>query len=256
MMRLLENLLQPTGILWLLLWIATIVLFRRRQFRWSATAGALAVALWIIGATPLPAKLLADLERPYVQFARNPPATDAVVMLGGTHDYSPRTLLPMNFGGSVDRVTTALELIRTGRAKALVLGGSYYRLNGESRADSELLTEWMKDWHLPTGELFRLGICANTRDEADRTAALAREHGWRRVLLVTTACHLRRSEGTFRKAGLEIVPIGCDFQGLDALDESARLWRFIPEGTTLGWFQTWFHEVAGWWWYRSRGWVS
>ena len=63
MMRVLENLLQPVGILWMLLWIAAIVLFRRRQFRWSATAGVLAAALWIVGATPLPALLLADLER-------------------------------------------------------------------------------------------------------------------------------------------------------------------------------------------------
>ena len=87
-------------------------------------------------------------------------------------------------------------------------------------------------------------------------AALAREQGWRRVLLVTTASHLRRSEAAFRKAGVEIIAVACDFDGLDALDESAQLWKVIPEGTLLTWFQTWFHEVAGWWWYRARGWVS
>lgn len=255
MLRLVENLLQPTGLLWVLLWVAVVVLFRRRQYRWSFLSLVLAAGLWGVGATPLPAKLLADLERPYVALARNPPAADAVVMLGGTHDYSPRTLLPMNFGGSVDRVTTALELIRTGRARALVLGGAYYRLRGEERPDSELLEQWMRDWHLPTGELIRLGTCANTRDEAERVARLVRERGWRRVLLVSTACHLRRGEGTFRRMGIDVIPVGCDFQGLDALDNPDSLWRVIPEGNNLNWFQSWFHEVVGWWWYRLKGWL-
>lgn len=253
--RTLEHLLQPTGILWLIFWAAAVLLFRRKQFRWSLVALALAILLWVIGATPLPAKLMADLERPYAALARDPPAADAVVMLGGTHDYSPRTLLPMNFGASVDRVTTALELMRTGKAGTLVLGGASYRLHGVKRPDSELLESWMRDWRLPTGELIRLGICVNTRDEAARVAQIARERGWRRLVLVTTACHLRRAVGTFRKVGLEVIPIGCDFQGLDAMDEPHRLWKPVPEGVNLTWFQTWFHEVAGWRWYQLRGWV-
>jgi len=255
MLRMVEHLLQPTGLLWITFWAAAVILFRRRQFRWSGVAVALAVVLWVVGATPLPAKLLADLERPYAELARHAPVADAVVMLGGTHDYSPRTLLPMNFGDSVDRVTTALELIRTGKAPVLVLGGAYYRLNGEQRADSELLVGWLRDWQLPTGELIRLGTCADTRDEAARVARIAQERGWRRILLVTTASHLRRAVGTFAKHGLDVVPIGCDFKGLDAMDEPRRLWKVVPEGDKLAWFQTWFHEIGGWWWYRLKGWV-
>lgn len=255
MMRILEQLLQPTSALWALLWVAAAVLLRRRQYRWSLVAAVPAIALWIIGATPLPAKLLADLERPYAHLAQNPPTADAVVMLGGTHDYSPRTLLPMNFGGSVDRVTTALELIRIGKAGTLVLGGSYYQLDHERRPDSELLENWMRDWNLPTGELVRLGVCANTRDEAERVAVLVRERGWKRVLLVSSAGHLRRGEGTFRKSGIDVIPIGCDFQGMDALDHPERLWEFVPHGTQLFWFDAWLHETLGWWWYRMRGWV-
>ena len=254
-MRMLENLLQPTGLLWLILLVGAVVLWRRKQVRWSWVAFGFAALLWLFGATPLPAKLIAELERPYVRLARNPPTADAVVMLGGTHNYSPRTLLPMNFGDSVDRVTTALELIRLGRARVLVLGGAYYRYQGQRRPDSELLEVWMRGWGLPTAELIPLGICASTRDEAERVGELARVRGWRRILLVTTACHLRRGEASFRKTGLEVVPIGCDFQGLDAMDEPNRLWKVVPEGGHLMAFQSWFHEELGWWWYRLKGWV-
>lgn len=255
MARLLEHLLQPTGILWIILWVAAVTLYCRRQTRWSIVAATLAVLLWVVGATPLSATLMAGLERPFAETSRNPPAADAVVMLGGTHHYSPRTLLPMNFAESVDRVTTALELIRTGKAESLVLGGAYYRLNGEQRPDSELLVGWMRDWNLKTGELIRLGICANTREEASRVAQIAQARGWRRVLLVSTACHLRRSVGTFRKSGIDVIPVGCDFIGLDAMDESSRLWKAVPDGEYLNWFEIWFHEAAGWWWYQWKGWV-
>lgn len=255
MTRSLENLLQPIGLLWVLLWLGSVMLWRRRQRGWSLVVFCLAISLWVCGATPLAAKLLAELERPYARLARNPPLADAVVMLGGTHNYSARTLLPMNFGESVDRVTTALELIRLGRARILVLGGSYYRYQGQRRPDSELLEVWIKAWGLPTGELIQLGMCASTHDEAERTVQIAQARHWRRLLLVTTACHLRRGEATFRKLGLEVVPVGCDFQGLDSLDEPNRLWRVVPEWTQLANLQLWIHEELGWWWYRLKGWV-
>ena len=72
----------------------------------------------------------------------------------------------------------ALELIRLGRAKVLVLGGAYYRYQGQRRPDSELLEVWIRGWGLPTGELIPLGICTSTRDEAERVGELARVRGW------------------------------------------------------------------------------
>lgn len=254
-MRVLENLLQPTGFLWLILLVSAVVLWRRRQILWGLFAFGSATLLWTVGATPLPARLLASLERPYAALARNPPSADAVVMLGGTHNYSSRTLLPMNFGESVDRVTTALELIRLGRARVLVLGGGHYLYQGQRRPESELLEVWMRGWKLPTGELISLGINLNTHEEAEHLGQLARSRGWRRILLVTTACHLRRGVAVFKKVRIDAIPIGCDFQGLDALDEPKQLWKVVPDIGNLIWFQTWFHEELGWWWYRLKGWV-
>jgi len=255
MARFVEHLLQPTGLLWLLLCGTAVGFFRSRQRVWGCWFGVAALLLWIVGATPLPAQLVASLERPYVAAARNPPLADAVVMLGGTHDFAPRALVSVNFAASGDRVMTALELIRLGRAPALLLGGSSYDRYGEKRPESELLMAWMREWHLPTGELIPLEISASTRDEATQVAQLVRQRGWHRVLLVTSAGHLRRSVATFQRAGVEVFPVGCDFDGLDALDHPDRLWCVVPRASHLDWFQSWFHEQAGWWWYRLRGWV-
>ena len=251
----LEDLLQPVGILWLAAILATPALLWRRQFLGSFVALVLAVGVWAVLGSPLPARLLADLERPYAGSPRIAPVADAVVMLGGTHDYSTRSLLPLNLGDGVDRAVTAVELVRQGKARALILGGGYYEYRGLRRPDAELLARWFQDWRLPTGELVLLGTCTNTRDEAERTARVARERGWRRILLVTTASHLRRAEATFRRVGVDVVPVGCDFFGMDAMDDPSKLYRLTPDARHEAYFRMWLHEVIGWWWYRAKGWL-
>jgi uncharacterized SAM-binding protein YcdF (DUF218 family) len=254
-MQTLEHLLSPIGLIWVVLLWGSGTLWRRRQRLLGMAVFGLAGAWWLVGASPFPAWLLAGLERPYVGRSQSPPAADAVVMLGGTHGYTSRGLLPMNFSESADRVTTAVELMRLGRARTLVLGGGYYRYHGVRRPDSELLEVWLRGWKLPVGELVTLGICANTREEATKVGALARARGWQRILLVTTAGHLRRAEGVFRREGLSVIPVGCDFVGTDAMDESRTQWRLVPESQGFVWIQAWLHEELGWWWYRLKGWI-
>jgi uncharacterized SAM-binding protein YcdF (DUF218 family) len=52
----------------------------------------------------------------------------------------------------------------------------------------------------------------NTADEARSVAALARQHGWRRVIVVTSKYHLRRAGFAFRReldaAGVEVIMHG------------------------------------------------
>jgi uncharacterized SAM-binding protein YcdF (DUF218 family) len=112
----------------------------------------------------------------------------------------------------------------------------------------------MQAWRLPTGRIHLLGMCTNTRDEAERTAQLARRMGWHRVILVSSASHLKRAEATFRKAGLEVDPVGCDFHGVDRLGATQR-WKIVPSVDGLLLCNEWVHEALGWWYYRLKGWA-
>lgn len=251
----LTALAEPIGLLWagLLLRTAWHLWQRRWQAaRWPALA---ALFLHLIGGTSLPAHLLAHLERPYDPNVRGwPKQADAVVMLGGTHNFTMRSPLRIGVGEASDRILAALELVRTTRAKALVLGGSHYELDGVKRPDAELLADWFRAWRLPTGELHLLGMCANTHDEAQRTVALARTKRWQRVLVVTSGYHLRRAEATFRKAGLEIMPVGAEFLGLDAVG-GGHEFSWVPRGRGFELMEFWVHEQIGWIYYKWKGWV-
>ena len=76
----------------------------------------------------------------------------------------------------------------------------------------------------------------------------------KRVILVSSALHLARGAAACRKEGVDVLPVGCDFQGLDALDRPERWW-VVPRSEGLIRFERWFHEELGgvcYWW---RGWI-
>jgi uncharacterized SAM-binding protein YcdF (DUF218 family) len=93
-----------------------------------------------------------------------------------------------------------------------------------------------------------VGPVFNTHDEAVAVAALARQRGWHRVILVTHLWHMRRAAAVFEKAGLPVLCAPCDEAQYDlkALNTSdARLHAF----------RDWLHEIVGIAVYRLRGWT-
>jgi len=255
MTGLVESLLQPLS--WVVLWLLGLVvksawMGRRRT---ALICFGLSCVLWGVGSTPLTPWLLAGLEKPYLAGSRQAPLSDAVVMMGGSHNFSASTLLPFNLGDAGDRPLLALELMRQGRAPVLVLGGAAYELGNQKRPDSELLHVLIRGWHLPAGRVILLARSQDTHDEAVQVAALARSNGWRRVVMVSSGFHLRRGEAALRKAGVpDVYAIGAEFNGTDRLHGQGQ-WGFLPDPERFRLFALWVHEELGWWYYRWKGWA-
>jgi len=264
MIQFLTPLFQPVGFVWFLLLLLAAWLLRKKQRRAAAGALAIAAVISLFGSTMLASRLLASLEEPYArsgQTAANiadlPPA-DAVVMLGGAHRPSKFGAFGLDLTVAGDRAITALEILRQKKAGVLVLGGNGYLQKGEKRVDAELLQQWFAAWHLSDAPVMNLGINANTHDEALKAAALAREHGWQRVILVTSACHMRRAEGLFRKLGVPVIPVACDFQAYDGGGVEPLTYDVSPFPRIEGFskLSVYLHETLGWIVYRWRGWLG
>lgn len=251
----LTALAEPIGLIWAALLLLAGWQWRQQHRRPACVTLLLAAFIHVVGGTSLPAWLVAGLERPYDPEVRGWPAqAEAVVMLGGTHNFTLRSPLHIGVGEASDRILAAVELVRTTHARALVLGGSKYEFQGQMRPDSELLAAWFRAWKLPAGEVHLLGICANTHDEAERTATLAQAQHWHRILMVTSGYHLRRAEATFRKAGVGVIPVGAEFLGLDALG-GGHEFALVPRVRGFELMKFWVHEEIGWWYYRWKGWI-
>lgn len=257
--RILEALIEPIGFLWLLNLLAALYCTRKRHGRAALFCWFVAGAITLVGSTPMPSQLLASLERPYASPQLDSlPSGDAVVMLGGVLGPSEHDVFHLDFGEAVDRALTAAELLRKGKAPVLVLGGGGGRQNGPSHApwkEAALLEGWLRSWGIPATNCLSLATSRNTRDEALQVRDLAQERKWQRVLLVTSAYHMKRAEAIFRQLGVPVVPVACDFIGLGSLQRE-KPFNPIPTSGEFQKLDLYLHEQVGWVYYRLRGWVT
>lgn len=255
MIDLFRELASLLGLTWLSLLGLTGWCLAHRKWRVASLTASGFLAITVIGNTPLATRLLASLEKPYARTTwADLPAADAVVMLGGTHKPSRLDVFGFDLVDAADRIVTATELVRQRRAPLLVLSSGGYEENGQILAGAPLIERWLKAWGVPGATVMNLGACRDTRDEAARTLALLRERRWQKVILVTSANHLRRAEGVFRKTGVPVVSVGCDFQGHAALQYETA-WSLTPRPERFHRLNQWVHEQIGWYYYRLRGWI-
>lgn len=245
-------LVDPAVALWLFLACLGLVGLVRRP-RWLGLLLLLFCAgWWLLEVTGTPRRLLASLEEPYRGSARRdgPPA-DAILVLGGGAGPSAHDFAGLDFGLAADRILTGMDLTRRGQGRVLVLGGSA-TTEPAVAPEAGLYRAWLESWGFDSVPILDLGPCRNTRDEAVRAAELAEEEGWTRLLLVTSASHMRRSEAAFRRVGLTVEPVGCDFMGTAHLERPPK---WVPQAQSLVVLQIWLREVVGYGYYKLRGWV-
>jgi uncharacterized SAM-binding protein YcdF (DUF218 family) len=204
----------------------------------------------------VPGDLVASLERPFiVRELDKLPACDAVVVLGGACRPSKFDVGGLDLTAASDRVIMGLELIRRGKARNLVVSGAGHNVNGRKLVEADLTKRWLTTWHLPNAPIESLGACVDTHDEALRVAALRREKGWQKVLLVTSAFHMKRAQAVFRTAGVPVVCVPCDFQ-TDISIETEWGWAWVPRQPGFEKLTLYIHEQIGWLVYRWRGWIK
>jgi uncharacterized SAM-binding protein YcdF (DUF218 family) len=241
----------PLGLVWIALLAAAIVCLRRKRPVAAGICGAAWFLLWLVGQPPVVNALLARLERPWIsRTLEHAPAADAVIVLGGGWRRSEHDFLGLDMTPSADRWINGLELCRRGRAPVLVIGGDPPNHSGPP--PSSALEKWLRDWKLDGIRVETLGVVGNTRDEAVSARALAEKHGWRNVLLVTSAFHMRRSLAAFQRAGVSAHPVACDFQAIRGAAVAPR-WRPFPDLEAIIVFNLWWHEEVGWIAYKLLG---
>lgn len=255
---LLRELLQwtePLSLVWLLwtLWLGWAAW--RRGLRLVLVPGLAWGLFSLITCTPLSSWLMARLENrhpPIRQEALEP--ADAIVCLGGGIEPSLTEPSGLRLLRSADRLATALSLALADKAPVLVLGGAGYEHEGRLLSEADAVAAHLQRYPGLKTEVHSLGVCAHTRDEAVKVAALARQRGWRRVLLVTSASHMPRAAAVFAKAGVPVAAVPCNFQSSFHRVGDIR-WLHPPHAAAFEVYDSWFHEVVGIWVYRWRGWL-
>jgi uncharacterized SAM-binding protein YcdF (DUF218 family) len=247
-----EPLLRPVAFVWLLCVVGLGILIWKKQKLGSVILGVITLTLWVLG-TNVPKKFFNGLEKPYIGLDLNQlPRGDAMILLGGGHVPSRYDYSGFNLNDAGDRITTAILLAKKTKVPVLVLGGAPYRNGGEKKNMADLLVDWAQE-QLPDTEIVVMGITANTYEEAIEVRDMANERGWRDIIVVTSAYHMKRTEGCFNKVGVPIIPAPCDFQ---TRGDDPSGWNPFPKERGFDYASRYVHEKVGWLVYRMKGWVT
>lgn len=206
---------------------------------WGAMAAA-CVVLLLVSYTPIVQPLLS----PFIRRDMAPPGVraDAVVVFSGSVNSDGRVK-----GPALDRLLTGLSEGKRRGVPELAL--SVVGDEDDARTpDSERDQREFAQTFAPELQLRFVRGVFSSRDEALAFSALARTHGWTRVIAVTTASHTRRACGALEHEGLrvECVP------AVSRSYSPARLEN--AEERRLA-FADVLYETAATLLYQARGWM-
>ena len=179
-----------------------------------------------------------------------PPASvDGIVVLGGAiDDLTSRDRGTPTLTSAANRLTTFVILARRYPTARLVFtGGSGDIVQGVSN-EAEYARTLLGDLGLPPERVTFETTSRTTEENALNTAALMHPQPGERWVLLTSAAHMPRAVGAFRRAGWTVLPWPVGYQSRDRISAYAQ-----PLGPKLALLDWAAHEWIGLVVYYLRG---
>ena len=235
----------PPGIFVLILLVSGLASLRRRHVRLGLLNILLGICLYALSIAPVANRLVHGLE---ADFSFQVPSTaDVIVLLGGgtiqgvtdltgTAAPTPRMMV---------RIVTAVRLYRQMKLPIIVTGG---RGSAEDISEAHVAARFMMDLGVPEEAIITEGSARDTFENARFTAAICRQEGFTRPIVLTTAYHLKRALIAFDAAGMPAAPFPANFFAND--HQSGRWRRLLPQASSLYLTTCALHEYLGIWYYK------
>lgn len=242
MSKLLGFFLLPSNLLILLALIGILLMGTRfRRLGQVLTIGAV-LLLAAIGIAPIGNALMVPLEERFPKWDPRSGSPHGIIVLGGavSPDVSQaRGEVALN--EAAERMTAIAKLAREHPdARIVFTGGSGRLFDGASEAD--FVADLFESFGIPRHRIILENKARNTFENATLTKALVNPKPRERWLLVTSAHHMPRSVGIFRKAGFPVEAHPVDFRTRGP-DDVATSFGSIASG--LARTDTAMHEWAG-----------
>jgi len=174
---------------------------------------------------------------------------DAIVVLSGMLR-APRGSAQITEWGDPNRFFGGVELFKAGKAPRLVFTGGWIPWEPDAPLEGEVLMNFAEKFDVPRSAMLTTGRVSNTADEAEAVAVLLSGSSSAtttctkpKILLVTSAYHMKRARALFERAGLQVIPFPVDFQ-ISATKKLTPM-DFLPSAGSLGATETALRELCG-----------
>jgi uncharacterized SAM-binding protein YcdF (DUF218 family) len=179
---------------------------------------------------------------------------DAAIILTGMSNQEKSPHDRMYVGSAADRVLHPLHLYREGRFQYFVISGGSGSLRRTYSTEAAEIKNLLVRAGIPDSLILVEEQSRNTYENAQFTARLLQEHPQlKKLLLVTSAFHIRRAKGCFDKAGVPTHTFATDFYTSDRAFTPDRL--LVPQEASLYKWQKLIHEMLGYAIYKAMGYI-
>lgn len=223
-----------------------------RVRRRKRALGALGLAVLFVCSTPYVDNAISwSLERSAASTYDREAVYDVVILLGGVGDERVWSMTgEPSLNENVERLVATHRLLRDGHARYAIVSGGVNDALYQAFNEAAMLAGMLRDWGIAGERVIVEDQAKNTRENALLSAAIVRERGFRRVLVVTSAFHVPRSMDCFRAVGLD-----ADFLAVDhrAIPPVLELRQLLPRAEALFRTSAAIRELSGRAVYRARG---
>lgn len=248
----LTNLVIPLnlGITLLVLGMLAFVVRHRRIALLLAASGMGWVLFWSLPASSLWAGGHLEQLYPYKPPDQLPAAQAIVVLGGSTASNRPNWFEPYDRAATVSRVDTAAQLYHAGRAPLVIVSGA--ALDG-SVSEAQIMANALQQHGVPASAIIEESKSLTTYENAVYTAEILAKQDLDRVLVVTSALHMPRAMGVFRKQQVNVVAASSPPQIVVPKDPAFSFW--LPDARVLAASRSVIKEYVGMLVYWLRGWL-
>ncbi len=202
----------PGNLFFVFLVLATVLLLTRWRRAGMKLLGVLVVAGLIVSVLPFYRWLMAPLEDRFATVENLPGRIDGIVVLGGVVDqFVTRARGQVSLNGSVERLTEMAVLARRYPKARLVFSGGSGRLGRQDIKEADVLGPFLDILGVDPQRIVFERMSRNTYENARFTYDLVKPKQGENWVLITSAFHMPRSVGSFRKAGWTVIPYPVDY---------------------------------------------
>jgi uncharacterized SAM-binding protein YcdF (DUF218 family) len=186
-----------------------------RRFRKAGLAVAFVGTLATMGFGFLPAAnyLLLPLEERFPAYRDDNQPVTGIILLGGSVEASESAALGQIVANdSAERILDTIRLAARHPSARLLISGGGGTVFGDGMAEAPIVAKFFEDLKIDPKRLIVEDRSRTTFENAIFSRQLVEPKPGERWLLVTSAWHMPRAIGVFRKAGFPVIPYPVDFR--------------------------------------------
>ena len=248
--KVLHFLLKP--IIWMvLLYVASLISKRAKVKRYLRKS--IFILLIVSSNTMIVNELLLQWEIPGTPISNINKEYDLAILLTGVTNPDKKLNDRVHFNKGADRVNHTFQLYQLGIINKILVTGKSGRLKNPT-SESEKIKKTLISWGVKKEDVYIENQSRNTHENAKYSAQFITKQNLKgNFLLITSAFHLRRASGCFKKEGVQFDTYATDFYG--SKRKTSLDYLLIPSEKAFKNAHLLIHEIAGYVVYKLQGYL-